>query len=80
MEKYKNMTLEQLESLQEDSTNDEEIDEDMAFNSDDEEKYGKYFKKLSGGKISSNPSYKMEIEYERSEDGSSWLDSSYKDY
>jgi len=43
MEKYKNMTLEQLESLQDDSTNDEEIDEDMAFNSDDEEKYGKYF-------------------------------------
>ena len=44
------------------------------------EKYGKYFKKLSGGKKSSNPSYKMEIEYERSEDGSSWLVSSYKDY
>ena len=43
MEKYKNMTLEQLESLQDDSTIDEEIDEDMAFNSDDEEKYGKYF-------------------------------------
>jgi len=37
------MTLEQLESLQDDSTIDEEIDEDMAFNSDDEEKYGKYF-------------------------------------
>ncbi len=44
------------------------------------EKYGKYFKELSGGKKSSNPSYKMEIEYERSEDGSSWLVSSYKDY
>ena len=44
------------------------------------EKYGKYFKDLSGGKKSSNPSYKMEIEYERSEDGSSWLVSSYKDY
>lgn len=37
------MTLEQLESLHDDSTIDEEIDEDMAFNSDDEEKYGKYF-------------------------------------
>ena len=44
------------------------------------EKYGKYFKQLAGGKKSSNPSYKMEIEYERSEDGSSWLVSSYKDY
>ena len=44
------------------------------------EKYGKYFKELAGGKKSSNPSYKMEIEYERSEDGSSWLVSSYKDY
>ena len=37
-------------------------------------------RELSGGKKSSNPSYKMEIEYERSEDGSSWLVSSYKDY
>jgi hypothetical protein len=44
------------------------------------EKYGKYFKQLAGGKKSSNPSYKMEIEYERGEDGSSWLVSSYKDY
>jgi len=44
------------------------------------EKYGKYFKQLAGGKKSSSPSYKMEIEYERSEDGSSWLVSSYKDY
>jgi hypothetical protein len=44
------------------------------------EKYGKYFKQLAGGKKSSNPSYKMEIEYERNEDGSSWLVSSYKDY
>jgi len=44
------------------------------------EKYGKYFKQLAGGKKSSNPSYKMEIEYEKSEDGSSWLVSSYKDY
>ena len=44
------------------------------------EKYGKYYKSLTGGKKSSNPSYKMEIEYERNEAGNSWLVVSYKDY
>ena len=44
------------------------------------EKYGKYFKQLSDGKKSTNPSYQIEIEYKKSEDGSSWLVSSYKDY
>ena len=41
MEKYINMTLEQLELL--DDARDDEIDEDSAFNSDDEKLYGKYF-------------------------------------
>ncbi len=44
------------------------------------EKYGKYYKKLSSGSKSSNPSYRMEIEYERSEDGNLWLVAGYKDY
>ena len=44
------------------------------------EKYGKYYKSLTGGKKSTNPSYKMEIEYERNEAGNSWLVVSYKDF
>ena len=44
------------------------------------EKYGKYYKELAGGKRSSNPSYEMEIEYEKKEGGVSWIVSSYKDY
>ena len=32
------------------------------------------------GKKSTNPSYKMEIEYERNEAGNSWLVVSYKDF
>ena len=44
------------------------------------EKYGKYYKTLSSGSKSSSPSYKMEIEYERSEDGNLWLVAGYKDY
>ena len=44
------------------------------------EKYGKYYKSLTGGNKSTNPSYKMEIEYERNEAGNLWLVVSYKDF
>lgn len=41
LEKYQGMTLDELSKL--DDGNDEEIDEEEAFNSEDEENYGKYF-------------------------------------
>ena len=41
LEQYQNMTLEQLEALND--ADDEEIEEDLAFNSDDEKEYGKHF-------------------------------------
>lgn len=43
LEKYQGMTLDELSQLDVDDDNDEEIDEDEAFNSDDEKNYGKYF-------------------------------------
>ena len=43
-------------------------------------KYGKYFKKLSNGSLSSTPSFKMEVEYERADDGNPWLVCSFRDF
>ena len=43
-------------------------------------KYGKYFKKLASGSLSSTPSFKMEVEYERVDDGNSWLVCSFRDF
>ena len=43
------------------------------------EKYGKYFKKLSSGETTTTPSFEMEVTYERANDESSWLVSSFRD-
>ena len=43
------------------------------------EKYGKYYKRLASGKKSSTASYQMEIEFEKTEEGS-WIVISYRDY
>jgi hypothetical protein len=44
------------------------------------EKYGKYFKKLSNGTLSTNPSFEVEVEYERADDKNSWLVCSFRDF
>lgn len=57
LERYGNMTLDELADLKEDDDDDgsdEEIDEDCAFDSDDERAYGNYFSSkssLGGGKM-----------------------------
>ena len=62
---YKEMTLEQLESLTENSINNEdiEIDEDMAFNSDDEKMYGRYFSRSSSNNVQRNVSLCVPLQH-----------------
>ena len=43
-------------------------------------KYGKYFKKLSNGSLSSTPSFKIGVEYKRADDGNPWLVCSFRDF
>ena len=42
-------------------------------------KYGKYYKTLSNGERSNTASYKMEIEYERSNSSDKWIVSAYRE-
>ena len=63
---YKEMTLEQLESLTENNINNEdiEIDEDMAFNSDDEKLYGRYFSRSSSKDTQRNVSLCVPLQHD----------------
>lgn len=63
---YKEMTLEQLESLTENNINNEdiEIDEDMAFNSDDEKMYGRYFSRSSSKDTQRNVSLCVPLQHD----------------
>ncbi|KAL7543159.1 hypothetical protein ACHAXR_012460 [Thalassiosira sp. AJA248-18] len=58
-EKYGNMTLDDLAKL--DDANDDEIDEEEAFNSEDEKVYGKYFSSSSSKILSSSKNLSLPI-------------------
>jgi FKBP-type peptidyl-prolyl cis-trans isomerase len=51
LEKYQGMTLDELSKLEDGGANDEEIDEDEAFNSEDEQKYGQYFQSMTTKRV-----------------------------
>ena len=51
LEKYQGMTLDELSKLEDAGANDEEIDEDEAFNSEDEQKFGQYFQSMTTKRV-----------------------------